>query len=112
MGSKGPSSSAADEVRHVMSSTKELTRLLAGHQMQLSLMVESMRAVGTARFRYSATQTQWTDAELEELFKIWMQAERAAWKLRSIRPFSTALRPRWSSVRAPARSPHPGTLHA
>ena len=55
-----------------MSSTKELNRLLAGHQMPLSLMVQSMRSVATARFRYSAALTQWTDAEWEELFKIWM----------------------------------------
>ena len=43
--------------------------------MQLSLMVRSMRAVATARFRYSAALTLWTDSELEERFKIWMQVE-------------------------------------
>ena len=41
-GSRGASPSTADEVRHVMSSAKELTRLLAGHQMPLSLMVQSV----------------------------------------------------------------------
>ena len=40
-----------------------------------------MRSVATARSRYSAALTQWTDAELEELFRIWMQVEKAAWKL-------------------------------
>ena len=49
--------------------------------MPLSLMVLSMRSVATARFRYSAELTPWTDAELEELFKIWMRVEKAAWRL-------------------------------
>ena len=49
--------------------------------MPLSLMGQSMRAVATARFCYSAALTPWTDAELEELFKVWMQVEMAAWKL-------------------------------
>ena len=40
--------------------------------MQRSLMVQSMRAVATARFGYSAALTQSTDSELEKLFKIWM----------------------------------------
>ena len=38
----GPS--ASDEVRHVMSSTQELTLLLVGHQIRLLLMVPSMRS--------------------------------------------------------------------
>ena len=41
----------------------------------------SMRSVVTVRFRYSVALNPWTDAELEELFKIWMQVERAAWNL-------------------------------
>ena len=60
------------------SSTKELTLLLVGHQMPLALMVQSMRSMATARFRYSAALTPWTDTELEELFKIWMQVEKVA----------------------------------
>ena len=55
-----------------MSATKELTQLLAGLQMPLSLMILSMRAEEATRFRYSAALTPWTDADLEELFKIWM----------------------------------------
>ena len=65
----------------MMSSTKELTLLLAGHQMPPAIMVQSIGSVATARFRYSAALTQWTDAELEELCKIWMQVEKAAWRL-------------------------------
>ena len=37
-------------------------------------------------FQYSAALTQWTDSELEELFKIWMQVERAASKLQRCFP--------------------------
>ena len=78
-GSVGPGT--ADEVLHVLSSTKELTRLLADHQIPMSFIVPAMRMVAAARFRYSAALVPWTDAELEELFKVWMQVERAAWKL-------------------------------
>ena len=52
--------------------------------MPLPLMVPSMRMVAASRFRYSASLVRvvpWTDAQLEELFKVWMQVERAAWKL-------------------------------
>ena len=64
-----------------MSSTKELTRLLEGHETPLFLMIISMRWAAAARFRYNAALTPWTDAELEERFKIWMQVEKTAWKL-------------------------------
>jgi hypothetical protein len=71
----------ADETHHVFGSTRELIRLLAQHQIPLSFVVPSMRMVAAARFRYSAALVQWTDTDLEELFKVWMQVERAAWKL-------------------------------
>ena len=66
------SPNTSDEIKHVKSFTKELTQLLAGLQMPLSLMILSMRAEEATRFRYSAALTPWTDADLEELFKIWM----------------------------------------
>ena len=75
------SPNTSDEIKHVKSFTKELTQLLAGHQMPLSLIVQSMRAVATARSRYSVALTLWTEPELEELYKIWMQIQKAAWKL-------------------------------
>ena len=81
-GLRGASPNTADEIQHVKSSTKELTQRLAGHQMP------SMRAVATAWFRYSAALTPWTDYELGELFKFWMQVEKAAWELQ--RGFSSA----------------------
>jgi len=78
-GTTGPCTE--DEVSHVLHSTKDLTRLLMDHQMPLSIMVPSMRMVAAARFRYSAALVPWTDADLDRLFKVWMQVERAAWKL-------------------------------
>ena len=66
-----------------MSSAPPRSPLLFSHQMPLPLMVPFMRMVAASRFRYSAALVPWTDAQLEELFKVWMQVERAAWKLNS-----------------------------
>ena len=66
-----------------MSSTEELTRLLAGHQRPLSSMVPCMFSVAEARFHSSAALTPWTDAKLDrdKLLKIWMQVESGCrWK--------------------------------
>ena len=82
----GQGPGTADEIQHVFSSTKELKPLLFSHQMPLPLMVPSMRMVAASRFRYSAALVPWTDAQLEELFKVWMQVERAAWKLQGSFP--------------------------
>ena len=71
----------ADEIQHVQQSTKELTLLLADHNLPLSVIVPAMRMVAASRFRYSAALVPWSDAALEKLFKVWMQVERAAWKL-------------------------------
>jgi len=78
---KGACPCTEDEVEHVLRCTKELKQLLAEHQMPLSSMVPAMRMVAASRFRYSAALVPWTDAALEDLFKIWMQVERATWKL-------------------------------
>ena len=37
--------------------------------------------VAAARFRYSAALVPWTDAELDQLHKVWLQVHRAAWRL-------------------------------
>ena len=68
-GSVGPGTT--NEIHLVFCSTKELTRLLANHQIPLSFIVPSMRMVAAARSRYSAALVPWTDADLEELFKVW-----------------------------------------
>ena len=67
-GSIGPGT--ADEIHHVRGSKKELSRLLADHRIQLSFVVPFMRMVAAGSFRYSAALVQWTDADLEELFKV------------------------------------------
>ncbi len=40
-----------------------------------------MRMVATSRFRYSAPLVPWTDAELDQLHRVWLQVQRAAWRL-------------------------------
>lgn len=82
----GQGPGTAEEVQHVLRSTRELKRQLASHQMPLSLMVPSMRMVAAARFQYSAALVPWTDAQLEEVFKVWMQVEKAAWRLQASSP--------------------------
>jgi hypothetical protein len=97
-GTGGPGT--ADEIHHVFDSTKELIRSLADHQIPLSFIVPSMRMVAAARFRYSAALVPWTDADLEALFKVWIQEELAAWKLQhSLAAFH---RPNSVSSRTPA----------
>jgi len=50
-------------------------------QLSLSQMVPAMDMVASARFRYSAALVPWSDAELERLYKTWLQVHRAAWRL-------------------------------
>ena len=40
-----------------------------------------MRMVAASRFRYSAPLVPWTDAELDGLHRVWLQVQRAAWRL-------------------------------
>ena len=70
-----------DEIHHVISATKALKIEIAEHDLPLPLMVPSMRMISAARFRYSAALVPWTDAELEDLFTVWLQVERATWRL-------------------------------
>ena len=44
-------------------------------------MVPAMHMVATSRFRYSAPLVPWRDAELDKLHAVWLQVERAAWRL-------------------------------
>jgi hypothetical protein len=40
-----------------------------------------MRIVAVFRFRYSAPLVPWTNAKLDRLHKVWLQVQRAAWRL-------------------------------
>ncbi len=44
-------------------------------------MVPAMHMVTAACFRDSAPLNPWTNADLDKLYSIWMQVQRAAWKL-------------------------------
>jgi hypothetical protein len=44
-------------------------------------MVPAMQMVASVRFRYSAALVPWTDAELDQLHKVWLQVHCAAWRL-------------------------------
>ena len=70
-----------DEIKHVFSTTRNSIRLVKHHKFLLSQMVPAMHMVTTAWFRYSAPLVPWTDADLDKLYSVWLQVQRAAWKL-------------------------------
>ena len=70
-----------DEIKHVFSTTRDSIRLIKHHKFLLSQMVPAMHMVTTAWFRYSAPLVPWTDADLDKLYSVWLQVQRAAWKL-------------------------------
>ena len=69
------------EKSHIFSATKELVGIAKGHHLLLGQMVPAMHMVASSRFRYSAPLVPWTDAQLNELHRIWLQVHRAAWRL-------------------------------
>jgi hypothetical protein len=69
------------EKTHLFSVTKDLIGVAKLHRYLLSQMVPAMDMVASARFRYSAALVQWSDAELDRLYKTWLQIHRAAWSL-------------------------------
>ena len=71
----------ASERSHVFSATKELVGIAKGHKYLLGQMVPTMHMVATSRFRYSAPLVPWTDAQLNELHRVWLQVHRTAWRL-------------------------------
>ena len=72
----------AAEKSHIISATKELVGVAKQHRSYLlSQMVPAMQMVASGRFRYSAALVPWTDAELDELHRTWLQVHRAAWRL-------------------------------
>ena len=69
------------ETEHIFSATRELVGVARGHKYLLGQMVPAMHMVAASRFRYSAPLVPWTDAELNRLYRVWLQVHRAAWRL-------------------------------
>ena len=77
----GSTPNLAAEKTHIFSATKELVGIAKHHRYLLSQMVPAMQMVASARFRYSAALVPWTDAELDQIHKVWLQVHRSAWRL-------------------------------
>ena len=71
----------ASEKDHVFSDAKELVGIAKDHKYLLRQMVPTMQMVASARFRFSAPLVNWSEAQLNDLYKIWLQAHRASWHL-------------------------------
>ena len=71
----------AAEKLHIQSAAQDVVGKSRRHKYLLCQMVPAMRMVATARFRYSAPLVPWTDAELDKLHAVWLQIQRAAWRL-------------------------------
>ena len=99
---KGPASSPglSAEKKHVIAATKELVGVAKHHQYLVGQMVPAMQMVCSSRFRYSAPLVPWTDAELEDMQRVWLRVHRAAWLLPPGYPGAPFLLP---SVRAVIR---------
>jgi len=70
-----------EEKAHILSSSKDVASKARHHKYLLCQMVPAVRMVASARFRYSAPLVPWTDAELDKLHAVWLQIQRAAWRL-------------------------------
>jgi hypothetical protein len=70
-----------EEKTHIFTSTKELAVLSKNHQFLFRQMVPAMHMIASSRFRYSAPLVPWTDAELDELHRIWLQVHKASWRV-------------------------------
>jgi hypothetical protein len=56
-------------------------RKVRNHKYLPSQMVPAMSMVDTFRFRYFAPLVPWIDAELDRLHRVWLQVQRAVWRL-------------------------------
>ena len=99
----------AAEKAHVLTATKDLVTVAGEHSSRYLLcqMVPAMHMVATARFRYSAPLVPWTDAELQEVHRTWLQVDRASWRLPSGYPSAPLVFPTENGGGA---VPHPRVL--
>ena len=99
-----PAPCLAAEKEHIVTATRDIVSKARRHQYLLGQMVPAMRMVATSRFRYSAPLVPWTDAELDRLHRVWLQVQRAAWRLPPGYPSAPLLFP---SARGGCPEAHP-----
>jgi ribonuclease HI len=102
-----PAPCLAAEKAHIFTTTNDITGKVRRHQYLLGQMVPAMRMVAASRFRYSAPLVPWTDAELDRLHRVWLQVQRAAWRLPPGYPSAPLLFP---SARGGCPEAHPVVL--
>ena len=78
---KGSALCLVDEKQHIFTSTTELATLSKNHKFLFRQMVPAMLMVAASRFRYSAPLVPWKDEELDKLHKVWLQVNKASWRL-------------------------------
>jgi hypothetical protein len=69
------------EKAHFFAVTKDLVSKALRHKYLLCQMVPAMHMVTTSSFRNSVPLVQWRNAKLDKLHAVWLQVERAAWRL-------------------------------
>ena len=72
--------------RRVLKKTKDACALLDHHPLTATRAIDLFVSVGVGAFRYSAAIVPWTEKEMQDLERIWVQAYKKAWHL----PQSTA----------------------
>ena len=70
----------------VLDKTKDACALLEHHPLTTARAIDLFVSTGVGAFRYSAALVPWTEQEMNDLEKLWIQAYKNAWHL----PQSTA----------------------
>ena len=93
-----------EEREHVLAAVNDLRTLVKGHKYEFDQMVDSMQMVASSRFRYSATLTPWSDAQLDRLHTRWIGLAKTAWRLPPAFPGAPLLFP---TLQGGSPVPHP-----
>jgi len=62
----------------VLVKTKEVLGLLTHHPLETQTAKERFQSMAVCVFRFSAAQVRWSQAELEQLQSLWVQAYKRA----------------------------------
>ena len=83
VGKRGrPSPCVRDQKAKVRTETVGLKEVAAAAStLSPTQLVPAMRMIAVGKFAYSAGLVPWSDSELDDLHKCWLQVERAAWTL-------------------------------